>query len=254
VLLPGADDDGPARALVRACERERLDFAFVPSWEPWALEAADLLGRCGVAVAWVVPGVLWPTLEVAGIPEGLRLVATDAEASARLMDDAVACAVPAAQAGIAAGAAALVVADDLAGSEGPLVDPTFLRSAVFARLTLIAGLAASAGIPAILHSDGDVRALMPDALAAGFAALHGDAGGGAGIPEALAAARAAGLVFVGGIPTAALASAEEAVSAGECVCESALEGGMIVADDGGLTTRQQVTSLLQALRSVRAGG
>jgi hypothetical protein len=113
-------------------------------------------------------------------------------------------------------------------------------------------VADAAGIPSVLHCDGDARQLMPDMVTAGFVAVHGDAGGGPAIRGALAAAREAGLTFIGGLPTAALDSDEMARDAGVHALEFAREGGLIVSDDGGLATPAQVAALLVALGTVRA--
>jgi hypothetical protein len=257
-VASGCDDvDTPegraaiARLLARVCVAERLDFAFVPSWAPWAHEAVFLLVTAGVAVAWVVHGVLWPALEAVGIAEGLRAVATDPRALAPSLDEAMVRAVGAA-AGGGAGVAAIVVADDLAGAAGPLLSPAFLRAEVFPRLARIADAARRRGVPAVLHSDGDARSLMEAAALAGFAAVHGD-GGRSGRLEALAAARLAGLALIGGVPTAALEDGAVAPAVGERARRLACEAGLLVADDGGITTVPQASALLAALRRVKAG-
>jgi hypothetical protein len=244
----------PADALVRVCVREKLDFAFVPSWEAWAAQACGALNGAGLACAWVVPGVLWPALESMGIATGLRAAATGPRALAEQLDAALSRALRAARTGMGAGAAAIVVADDLAGSEGPLVDPTFLRAVVFPRLAVVVALANDAGLPAVLHSDGDIRQLMSAAATAGFAAIHGDAGGGRWFEESLPAAQAAGLMVIGGVPSAALASEADAVAAAECAHALAARGGLLVADDGGVTTPAEARHLLRALRVGRGEG
>jgi hypothetical protein len=257
-VASGCDDaDTPegraaiARLLARVCGAERLDFAFVPSWAPRAREAAFSLATAGVAVAWVVHGVFWPALEALGVAEGLRAVASDPRAFVRPLDEAMVRAAGAAAAG-GAGVAAVVVADDLAGSAGPLLSPAFLKAQVFPRLGRIANAARTRGVPAVLHSDGDVRSLMEAAALAGFVAVHGD-GGASGRLESLAAARLAGVALIGGIPTAALDDGSAAAAVGERARRLACEGGLLVADDGGITTVRQASALLAALRHVRAG-
>ncbi|HEY5506962.1 MAG TPA: hypothetical protein VIK83_05650, partial [Coriobacteriia bacterium] len=64
-----------ASVLASTCRENGLDFAFVPSWEPWAVRAVPMLAAAGVACAWVVPGVLWPALESVGVATGLRAAA-----------------------------------------------------------------------------------------------------------------------------------------------------------------------------------
>jgi hypothetical protein len=240
-----------ASTLASSCREMALDFAFVPSWEPWAVRAVPLLADAGVAVSWVVPGVLWPTLESMGLATGLRAAALDPASLADDFDAALGSAREAVARGVGAGADAIVVADDLAGGGGPLVDPAFLRTAVFPRLAVLARAASDAGIPALLHTDGDVRSLMTAIAAAGFAGVHGDAGGGRHVESSLAAARAAGLVMVGGIPTAALADEDTAALAGRHAGSLAAGGGLLPGDDGGVTTAAQAVALLYALRGAR---
>ncbi|HEY5506773.1 MAG TPA: uroporphyrinogen decarboxylase family protein, partial [Coriobacteriia bacterium] len=175
------------------------------------------------------------------------------DALAEPMDAALSHSVQAADAGLRAGASALVVADDLAGSEGPLLDPAFLRAAVFPRLAVLTALADESGVPSILHSDGDARALMPATAAAGFVAVHGDCGGGRHLESSLAAARVAGLAMIGGIPTAALADEDTARAAGVRAGAFAATGGLLPADDGGVATVVEARALLGALGAISRG-
>jgi len=248
----GGEGAAPAARLAATCADAGLDFAFVPSWEPWALEAVSVLASAGVACLWVVPGVCWPTLESVGVASALRAAAHGPSELDEPLDAALARCLRAADAGIRAGVDALVVADDLAGSAGPLLDPIFLRAAVFPRLAVAAAAAESVGVPAILHSDGDVRGLMSAIATSGFVALHGDAGGGRYVEDSLAAARAAGLVMIGGIPTAALADHDGAVAAGARAGALAFDDGLLVADDGGVSTVGEARALLGALERAHA--
>jgi len=249
-LLGDAGTDPPA-ALTKACRDHALDFAFVPSWEPWAARAVPLLAEAGVAALWVVPGVLWTALEAVGIASGLRAVVLEPLVLADPLDSALETALTAVARGAIAGAVAIVVADDLAGDAGPLVDPAFLRRAVFPRLAALAALAEDAGLLALLHTDGDVRALMTTIAAYGFAGVHGDAAGGRVLSESLASARAAGLTALGGIPTLALADDDTARAAAVRARELADNGGLVLTDDGGLTNPPEASALLAALDTVR---
>lgn len=243
---PGAD----AHALARACADARLDFAFVPSWEPWASEAAGLLLDAAVAVAWVVPGVLWPVLEARGVLSALRLTLSAPPELSASMDAALEQALAGVDAGLRHGATFVVVADDMAGAAGPLLEPSFLDAEVFPRLARLAGASRERGVPAVLHCDGDARLLMGAAREAGFVGVHGDAGGGARWETAAEAARKAGLAFLGGIPTAALADPASAAAAGSRAFVVASGGGVLVSDDGGVTLACEAETLLAVL----AGG
>ncbi len=252
-LLPGEGPSGPAEYVAELSHDEGLDFAFVEARAPWSLRAVAALRDAGVAGAWVVDGILWTALQSGGIAEGLRIVASSPGALAPALDAALVSALMVARRGIGAGAPALVVADDMAGAAGPLVDPAFLNEAVFPRMARIVELASEAGIPAILHCDGDARSLMAAAAAAGFVAIHGDAGGAAGIERSIAAARAAGLAFIGGVPTVELSGADApapALARARALAH-AFAGGLLFADDGGITTSAEADALFGVLAGVR---
>lgn len=244
---PGGSARSAASALAHAAGELRLDFAFVPSWEPWALEAVVALDHVEVAPLWVVPGVVWPALEQLGVDEGLRLSMREPERLAKAMDAALASARAAAEAGVRARARALVVADDMAGATGPLLDGRWLAAEAFPRLAQLVAVARSAGRPALLHCDGDARSLLASVRDAGFLALHGDCGEEAGVAAALEAARAVGVALVGGLSTAALTDAAHGALAGTLAAMLARRGGLLVADDGGLTTPEQVAALFAGL-------
>lgn len=250
-LLPGATAQAsPPVALASTCAALRLDFAFVPSWEPWALDAVSALSVEGVSTLWVVPGVVWPALEALGIDEGLRMSLRDPARLADAMNAALATALGRAAAGIEAGTAALVVADDMAGSAGPLLSGGWLGAEAFPRLARIASLAADAGLPALLHCDGDARSLFALARGAGFRGVHGDCGGVTGIGPALEATRSARIALVGGLATSDLSDPGRGARAGEDAAVLARGGGLLISDDGGLTTPRQMEALIAALEAL----
>lgn len=248
-LLPGPGGAArrPAKALAHACADLRLDFAFVPSWEPWAFDALRELAAARVAALWVVPGVWWPALETLGVERALRLAAREPSVLASEFDRSMPVVLSAASAGLEAGADALVVADDLAGDAGPFAAPQLLAAEVFPRLGRIAAVAADAGAPALLHCDGDARSLFAFARGSGFSAVHGDCGGSTLVAGALAAARAEGLVLVGGLPSSVLTDPLGGTLAGAVAATMAEGSGLLVADDGGLSTPGQVAALFAAL-------
>lgn len=252
-ILPGGDGAAdPAEHLAMLCRTERFDFAFVEQRLPWSRAAVGSMAAAGVASAWVVDGVLWPALAANGLPAGLRAVGRAVEEIAPLLDRALERSLAAAAEGIEAGATALVVADDMAGSAGPLVDPVFIGAQVFPRLARIVESARAAGVPAILHCDGDARSLLSYAAGAGFAAIHGDAGGARGLASGFGAAREAGLTFIGGVPTAEISGAADGDSSCWRGLALARGGGLLLADDGGITSAVELESLLTILRALRA--
>ncbi|MDI6900088.1 MAG: hypothetical protein QMC79_00110 [Anaerosomatales bacterium] len=248
-------DVAPPEAIAEACEELAAAFAFVPSWEPWAADAITILSDRDVSPFWVVEGPLWPVLRERGIERGLRETLTAQGEIASAIGARLEALAEEVRRGIGLGARAVVIAEDLAGSEGPLVAPDFAISVLVPALKRLTGIADAAGVPAALHSDGDVRPLLAAAKRAGFAALH--AGGGLSF-EAFErlfwAARAEGLAVIGGLQTVELNGFPAAESLGSRVGLLAQAGGLLVADDGGITEPLHVTLLVSALMAARDAG
>jgi hypothetical protein len=242
----------PAAALARAYTDARLDFAVVPSWEPWAAELAEALRRGAVAVLWAVPGVLTTALSAGGYPAGLRAIGRAPGTLVPALDDAEVAMLRAVEDGIADGADAILVADDLATASGPIASPDYLVPEVLPRLARAAAAAHEAGLPALLHSDGDVTALLHAAAGSGFSAVH-FAGVSAGVFERmLGAAHREGLAVLGGLGTPALGEGIAAgVRAGTRLATLARCGPLLVADDGGITTPKEYAALLAGLSAAR---
>jgi hypothetical protein len=251
--LPGATHGAaPAGALARAYADANLDFAVVPSWEPWAGDLAARLHAAEVAVLWAVPGVLTAALSSGGYPAGLRAIGRSPATLVPALEDAEAAMLQAVEDGAAAGADAILVADDLASSSGPIASPEYLVADVLPRLARGAAAARALGLPALLHSDGDVTALLRAVARSGFAAVHV-----AGVsPEAferlLAAAHGAKLAVLGGLGTPALAQGiAAAVRQGARLAILARTGPLLVADDGGITAQKEFAALLAGLSAAR---
>jgi len=62
--------------------------------------------------------------------------------------------------------------DDLAYTEGLMVSPKVLRKYIFPWIEELSSIAHSAGMPFIMHTDGNVRAVLDDLVALGLNALH----------------------------------------------------------------------------------
>lgn len=248
------DSVSPAETLVGACGELDAAFAFVPSWETWAPDAVAALRAEDVSVFWVVEGPLWPVLEARGLQEGLRATLTHPDEVAREMRDGVEQVIAEVHRGLVLGVSAVVIAEDLAGSEGPLVAPDFAIDALAPMLAEIVGVANGFGAPTVLHSDGEIRWLIPAIKRAGFAGVHS----GGGLPfqafeRIFWAARSEGLAVIGGLQTAELAGDfVQAGALGSRVGLLARAGGLLVADDGGVTTPEEMVCLRQALAAARS--
>jgi hypothetical protein len=73
--------------------------------------------------------------------------------------------------GVAAGAPVVLIADDLAGGSGWIVEPEFAREIVTPLLGELAEFARGLGAIAVFHSDGDVHELYPQLVLEGFSLL-----------------------------------------------------------------------------------
>lgn len=247
---PGAEPDA---ALAAAVAWASADFAFVPSWEPWAGRLVTRLRATGVATLWVVAGVLWPVLEARGVEEGLRLTIRDPEALSPGLDAAADAMLDAVALGVGLKADAIVVAEDLADGSGPLVAPDFVTDQVLPRLATAAAAASRAGLPALLHSDGETSAFLRGVRAAGFAGIHAGGIGEVAFERLRGRARREGLSVLGGLEAADLASPFLAVRAGTRLSILAATGGLLVADGGGITTPVEYAALVAAFAAARDG-
>ncbi len=242
----------PAAAIAEACKELALDFAFA-SGEGVADEVAAALREQGCAVFRVLDGPLSRALAVLGWAEGIRASAAEPERLSSLLDDGMTAAIDELMSGVADQATAVVIADDLAGTAGPLVAPDFAFDEIFPRM---AGIISASGVdrPYILHSDGDVRVFARAIKAAGFSAVHGCGGlSWEAFERVYWCARKAGLALVGGVPTQELTAGDlQATSAGTRVGVLAQAGGLLIADDGGMTTPEQMTAFVSAISAARA--
>jgi len=240
--------------LAAACDNTRADFAFVSASEVWASEAVDRIGGCGTAAMWVVDGPLGRVARQDGWAPTLRLSASDPMALARAMDVHMFDALEQVRRGVRLDAVAIVIAEDLAGAEGPLVSPDFALEEVLPRCAKLAEEAALAPVPSVFHSDGDIRALLVAIRKAGFVAVHPGGLNEQQFEALLASAHQAGLQVLGGIPGDALrAGIPAAVAAGTNAAILAQAGGLLLADDGGITTSQELAALVEAFAAARRG-
>lgn len=249
-LVFGTGAEGPSESLEAVVRALSLDFAFVPAEAVWAEGAVVPLHAADAAAVWAIPGVLSRIADEVGWTETLRMSASEPGALAAGLAEALHEALVDVRRGVSAGADIVLVADELAGAAGPLVAPDYALDALVPCYQHLAAEAEKGGAPAALHSDGDVRVLMPAFQRAGLSALHVGGLGPDAFAASLAAARVAGLVVLGGIEAATLL--EGARHAGERVGRAAVSGGLIVCDDGGLTRPEEVAAYATALEAAHA--
>ena len=234
-------------ALVRALE---LDFAFVPAHEPWAADAVVRLHDAGAAAVWAVSGVLGRVGHAVGWSEVLRLSASEPADLAISLAEVLHDALEEVREAPAARADAVLIADDLAGASGPLVAPDFALDALVPCYQSLASAAHEAEVGALFHSDGDIRALMPALSRAGYSGLHLGGLGADSFAGAYGVARALGLVLLGGFEASTIVTG--ARRAGAHAAGLALAGGLVLCDDGGLTTVEEIAAYASALEAARA--
>lgn len=248
-LALDTDAIGPADSLATVAHALDLDFAFVSAHPSWAAEAVRELRERGIAAVWTVSGVFGRAAERIGWTEALRMTAAEPGALAVVLGEALHDALDEARTGRSARADAVLVADDLAGATGLLVSPDFALDALLPCYRVLAREAAEHDVPAVFHSDGDVRALLPALGRAGFSAVHLAGLASEPFAASYAAARSAGLVVLGGIESAALASGARRL--GAQAGSIALSGGVLVCDDGGITSAEEVAAYASALEAAR---
>lgn len=249
--VSGATED-PLDALTEACRVLGASFAFVEADAPYADEAIPALTDAGVAPMCAISGPLWPVIERRGVLDGLRATLTHPGDIGLELDEGLDAIVRVAAHCAGVGARAIVIAEDLAGTEGPLVAPDFAIAELLPRYDRIVRTARVLGVPAIFHSDGDIRSLLPAIHRAGFIAVH--AGGGLdldGFERLFWAARDEGIAVIGGLLTAELGNAARAERLGSSIGVMAQARGLFVADDGGITTPAEVADLVTALAAAR---
>lgn len=227
-----------------------VDLAFVAAEQPWAPEAVAGLHTDDVAAVWTLGGPFGRLAAEMGWTEALAATAGSPGTLAFPLDRALSLTLVEARAGIAVGADAVLVADELAGASGPLLSPDYALEVLLPLYRRIAALAREAELPAVFHSDGDIRALLPALARAGFSAVHLAPGDEAAFRVSAMAAHDAGLVVLGGIEAAALSGRARALGAEAGVL--ARTGGRIICDDGGITAAAEVIALGASLDAARA--
>lgn len=239
---------GPAQALGALCREVPLDLAFIPAEQPWAEDAIREVTAADALPVLAVAGPLGRVAGDVGWMETLHMTASAPSQVAFALDEALHQALAETRRVLAAGAGALLIADDLAGARGPLVSPDYALEVLVPLYGRLALEAKSAGVPAIFHSDGDIRVQLPALARAGFAGLHP----GGLVDEALAAthrvARGADLVVLGGLAAVRLlaGSRDSALAA----LDFAEDRGVIITDDGGISSAEELAAFVTTTRIV----
>jgi uroporphyrinogen decarboxylase len=198
---------------------------------------------------WTVSGVLGRVGERVGWLEALRMTVAEPGALAVHIGEVLHDALDEVRRGLVEGADAILIADDLAGAMGPLISPDFALDALVPCYRSLAREATDHDVPAIFHSDGDIRTMLPALRRAGFSAAHLAGLSGAAFVTSHAVARSVGLVVLGGVEVAALGLGARRLGAHAGLI--ALSVGMLVCDDGGIASAEEVAAYASALDAAR---
>jgi hypothetical protein len=250
-LTWGSGVENEPEALQAVAASLGIDLAFVAADVPWATEALERLAEIDVARGWIVAGVLGRVADDLGWSAVIRDSAARPGELAYALDEALHDALVEVRAGVSAGAEVLMIADDLAGVSGWLVAPDFALEALLPCYHRLLGEWAPHGETSVFHSDGDVRALMGALRTLGFDGIHLASLVGDAFAQSVIAARGAGLCPLGGIAARRMARGIARRSGAEAAV-FAVSHGLIVADDGGMSTGEEVAAFGVALDAARA--
>jgi hypothetical protein len=249
-LVWGSEASDPV--VIAVCSRLSPDFAFVEAWQGDASSVCGAVAECGTVPFWVVRGPLDHAVNARGWNETLAATVRDTGALAVQLDEGVEAARTSVRAAATCGAGAIVVADDVAGADGPLAAPDFILGELMPRLGAIARTAGEAGLPVIWHSDGDTRAFLGAAVREGFSGIHPGGLGPDPFRQLFSSARREGLVVLGGVPGWALrAGVPSALRSATSASLIARSGGLLICDDGGVSTGEELGALITALQAAR---
>lgn len=226
-----------------------LDAVVVPATAPQSVAAVRALSAVNVAAVWAVDGVMTGAARLYGWSDALRLSAADPQALGATLTAEADRLVSQVHQGAVAGAAAVLIADELAADSGWLVAPDFALDTLMGHFRRAVR---STDLPVAFHSDGDIRAIHAALAHAGFSAVHVASGDEAGTAASFASARRAGMVPMGGIIAQEL-HRTGARAVGERAVHLAARGPAVICDDGGLIEVEDLAAFASALDVVRGG-
>jgi uroporphyrinogen decarboxylase len=154
--------------------RLNSDLAVLPIEDShWARPSLDVLIEAGYFVFGLIQGPLTLLIHELGWHVTSRLLLKNPQDARRIMQKLANAAAQKVNAGLEAGCDGVVIADDLAGSQGPMVSPALLRECYFPALGNLIRETGSDNNPHIFHSDGDITDLVVPLMEAGCRGIHG---------------------------------------------------------------------------------
>jgi len=237
-----------------------LPFRISSSRYPYRRDLEEAVARLQEDF-FVVAGVLGPFEYVRhivgeGVDRILRLFYREPRMLRYIFDKVGRLLAEVARAMLDAGVDGVWVWDDLAYKNGPFISPRLYREFVMPQHSRIVSPFRRRGLPAVLHTDGNVKPLIPHFLEAGFTALHPlEAKAGMDVRE-LKELYGDRLAFIGNMDVRALSSGPSAIRR-EVLSKlptAARGGGYVAASDHSVPPTVPLRDYLEFVRLIRRHG
>ena len=141
----------------------------------------------------------------------------------------------------------VVIADDICSGAGWLLEPAVARGVL---MPLYECYVNAFDRMLGFHSDGNISELFPDLSAAGFHFVHLASVNYVDLPAIVHSAQAHALVPYGGVSTETISQGPLSSALRAMLAELVQDQGLIVCDDAGLTTGEQLDAFLLELSSI----
>lgn len=227
-----------ADPLVEFAVGFRFDAVAVDAREEAAGATAEALADAGVVPMWALAGIFTRVAEDMGWAETMRASAARPESLVAPLDRALHEVLQSLRKGLSVPTPIVLLGDELASTEGWLVSPDLAIDVLMPAYARIVAEAHTSGVACVFHSDGDIRSLMPVLADAGFSGVH-TAVKGDQLASALGSSSRSGLALFGGVDSSALTKGLSTAD-GVDLIRMAVESGLIICDDGGITEGPQL--------------
>jgi uroporphyrinogen decarboxylase len=158
------------------------------------------------------------------------------------------------QKAVSLGAEVLVLGEDAGHGGGPMISPRMWRRFI---LPLHRRIVAAMDVPMIWHSDGDIEALLPLAIEAGFVGIHGvDSMAGMDLAR-VKQENGQALVLIGNVDARLLFASDFEAVRGEvdrCMAQAAPGGGYMIASCNSICEGMNTSTVAEMFRYAREVG
>ena len=177
---PPAKALADADLLIACCRALNLDLVCIQSPGGTAGET-DPLGKPadiprmaaeGLFVFWIVDGSFQRAMARQGALEFLQALAAAPDAVHAELQQLSRQVLTAMAQGVAAGARGIIIADDIAYRQSTYLSPDFVRQYLLPIWQTQVTNAGNLGVPVFFHSDGNINAILPTLVEAGFDGLQ----------------------------------------------------------------------------------